>query len=194
LSIPVRLMAGNHDDRVALRAAFPDHDYLRQDPRYLHCALDAGPLRLLLLDTVDPGKDSGILDDARLAWLERQLASAPGTPTLVFMHHPPFASGLAAMDAMACANSDALRALIQRNPQVERIACGHVHRPIMTRWAGTLAVTAPSSAHQMALDLGRNAVPRYTLEPPAFLLHRWNAGELTTHVIPVGPHLGPYDY
>ncbi|HSO06124.1 MAG TPA: phosphodiesterase [Pelomicrobium sp.] len=192
--LPFRLMVGNHDDRDALRDAFPEHAYLREDPRYVHCAFDAGPLRVLLLDTLDPGRDAGTLDAARLAWLAAQLDAEPRVPTLVFMHHPPFATGLAAMDAMRCDHADELERLVRRHGQVHVVACGHVHRPVVTRWAGALAMTAPSTAHQIDLDLGADAPPRYTLEPPAFLLHRWSAGRLVTHVCPVGPFPGPYGF
>src|SRR4051794_15496781 len=34
--MPVYLNPGNHDDRAALRAAFPDHAYLRQSPEFIN--------------------------------------------------------------------------------------------------------------------------------------------------------------
>ncbi len=42
-----------------------------------------------------------------------------------------------------------LAAIIARHRQVERVICGHLHRSIQTRWAGTIAMTAPSTAHQV---------------------------------------------
>ena len=48
---------------------------------------------------------------------------------------------------------EALAAVIRHHPQVERIVCGHVHRPILRRFAGTVACTCPATAHQLALDL-----------------------------------------
>src|SRR2546430_13016955 len=37
--------------------------------------------------------------------------------------------------------SDALARVIARHPQVERVLCGHLHRPIQFRFAGTIAST-----------------------------------------------------
>src|SRR5712692_163669 len=43
LPMPVYLMAGNHDDRAALRSAFADHDYLPRDGAFLQYVVDADP-------------------------------------------------------------------------------------------------------------------------------------------------------
>jgi len=50
------------------------------------------------LDTLVPGQGGGRLGPARLAWLDARLAEAPARPTLVFMHHPPFKTGIERMD------------------------------------------------------------------------------------------------
>jgi 3',5'-cyclic AMP phosphodiesterase CpdA len=71
------------------------------------------------------------------------------------------------------ANADALGEVIRRHPQVERIVCGHLHRPIQTRWAGTVVMTSPSTAHQVALDLRPESPARFAMDPPACLLHYW---------------------
>ena len=49
-------------------------------------------------------------------------------------------------------NAERLAAIVRRNPNVERILCGHVHRPIQVRFAGTIASVAPSTAHQATLE------------------------------------------
>ena len=41
------------------------------------------------------GEAGGALCEDRLRWIDRALAAAPGRPTLVLMHHPPFATGIA---------------------------------------------------------------------------------------------------
>jgi hypothetical protein len=63
---------------------------------------------------------------------------------------------------------DALvRALVARHPQIERIATGHFHRPIVVRWAGTVGFVAPSTAHQVVLDLRETEPTRLVMEPRA---------------------------
>ena len=56
LEMPVYLLPGNHDDRDALRSVFPDHDYLPAGG-FLHYTVEAGPLRLIMLDTLVPAKN-----------------------------------------------------------------------------------------------------------------------------------------
>src|SRR5947207_12045908 len=89
LPMPVHFIPGNHDERGALRAAFPEHAYLRQWDPYVQYAIDDWPLRIIAIDTVIPGEDGGRLDDERLAWLEKTLSLRRDKPTLLIMHHPP---------------------------------------------------------------------------------------------------------
>lgn len=194
LRAPVFLLPGNHDARDALREAFPGHRYL---PRagFLQYTLEGGPLRIVALDTLIPGEGGGELCAERLLWLERALSAAPRRPTLVMMHHPPFPTGIAHMDRHGLKNADAFAAVIARHPNVERIVAGHLHRSIQARFAGTLASTCPSPAHQIALDFHAGAPLRYVLEPPGFQLHRWSEGAgLVTHTVPIGDFAGPYLY
>lgn len=188
LPMPVYLLPGNHDDRDALRAAFPEAAYLRRDPEFLHYDLDLGGLRLIALDSLVPGAVHGALCARRLAWLEARLEELPDRPVLLCLHHPPFRSGIALMDDHGLREgAEALAALVARHPRVERVLCGHLHRSIQVRWAGTLALTAPSTAHQLALDFRRDAGLALHLEPPGMLLHHWIEGQgLVTHLVPSG--------
>jgi 3',5'-cyclic-AMP phosphodiesterase len=192
LVMPLYLIPGNHDERGALRKAFPDHAYLTQSQQFIQYVIDSHPLRIVALDTVIPGASGGELCRERLAWLERTLAGARDRPTVVMMHHPPFRTFIEGMDAMALRDPQPFADVIQRNPQVEAILCGHVHRPITVRFAGTVASIAPSTAHHIALDLGRAAPLRYAMEPPAYRVHAYSAGAaLVTHTVYVGNFSGP---
>lgn len=195
LRMPLYLLPGNHDDRDALRAAFPEHDWMAAGPApFVQYAIDAHPVRLVALDTVVPGEGGGALCAARLEWLDRTLAAAPGRPTVVAMHHPPFATGIGHMDRLGLADPAPLADVIRRHPQVERIVAGHLHRAIDVRFAGTLAGTCPSPAHQVALDLAPDAADRYVMEPPGFRLHRWDGAALVTHTAVIGDWPGPYPF
>lgn len=195
LTMPVYLLPGNHDERDALRAAFPDHPYLRQTDGFIQYAVDAGPLRLLALDTVIPGASGGAVDAERLAWLEARLAEAPDRPTVILMHHPPFPTGIGHMDRIGLADAKGLESIVRRHPRIERVLCGHIHRAIQVRFGGTIASTSPSPAHQVVLDLDPQARSQFTMEPPAFQLHLWSddAG-LISHTAYVGRFGGPYPF
>lgn len=183
LAMPVLPVMGNHDDRAAYRAAFAGWagaDGAADAPvRYVH---DLAAARVVVLDSQIPGEPGGRLGEAQLAWLDDTLAAAPERPTLVAVHHPPFDTGIDHMDAMRLADGAALGAVLARHGQVERVLAGHVHRPISRRFAGTVAMTAPSSAHQVALQLAPGAPSRWTFDPPALLLHRVDPdGAVVTH-------------
>jgi 3',5'-cyclic AMP phosphodiesterase CpdA len=142
-----------------------------------------------------PGDGGGLVCAERRAWLDARLAEAPGRPTVVFMHHPPFATGIAGMDRYGLAEADALAAVVARHPHVERVLCGHLHRSIQARWAGTIASTAPATAHQVALDLRADSRAAFTLEPPGYQLHLWRpATGLVTHTAHVGDFAGPFPF
>lgn len=192
LACRIYLMAGNHDDRMALQAALPEICPPSDLPPFVQYAVDIGGLRLIALDTVVAGAPHGELCAARLAWLERRLAEAPERPTVVAMHHAPFATGIAHMDAMGLLQGGPeLDSLLRRHPQVERLLCGHLHRPIQRRFGGTLAMTVPSTAHQIHLDLTSEAPAQFCLEPPGYALHLLREGHVLTHLVASGRYGEP---
>ncbi|GLS22685.1 3',5'-cyclic adenosine monophosphate phosphodiesterase CpdA [Labrys miyagiensis] len=192
---PLLVIPGNHDEREAFRRSFADFDTTSRSGPLHFAAGDFGPVRILGVDVTVPGLHHGDFDDDAAAWLEQQLAAAPGRPTIVMMHQPPFACGIPYVDEYWCRNGERLAALIARFPNVERIACGHVHRFMQLRFGGTLLCTAPSTTTAIALRFQADAEPASYLEPPAFLLHHWkeDAG-LVTHLVPIGRFPGPFDF
>jgi Icc protein len=173
---------------------FADQPYLPREG-FLHFVVEGWPVRLIGLDTLVPGSGSGLLCEERLGWLAARLDEARDRPTVIFMHHPPFATGIVHMDALGLAGAEGLAAIVARHPQVERVLCGHLHRPIQVRWAGTLASTAPSTAHQVVLDLAKDAAATFAMEPPACQLHVWRAGTgLISHTSYIGHFDGPYPF
>ena len=195
LPMPCYLIPGNHDERGALRAAFPEHSYLRQWQPFVQYAIDEWPVRIVALDTVIPGEGGGRLDRERLAWLDATLSREQRKPTLVIMHHPPFPTLIGHMDKLGLQGGEALAEVIARHPQVERVLCGHLHRPIEYRFAGTIASTCPSPAHQVALDLDPQAVSAFRMEPPGFQLHAWREGTgVVSHTAFIGDFAGPFPF
>jgi Icc protein len=186
LAMPVYVIPGNHDAREPLRRAFAADGYLPQDG-FLQYTVEDWPLRLVALDTLIPAALGGELCRERLLWLDRALAAAAQRPTLILMHHPPFLTGIDHMDRIGLAGIPGFVAIVARHPQIERILCGHVHRAIDCRLAGTVAGTAPSTAHQIVLDLAPAAPPASAFEPPGYQLHWWSeAGGLVTHTAAIG--------
>jgi len=187
LEAPLRLVPGNHDDRDQLRAAFPDHDYLGRGPT-VDYVVD-GPVRLVVLDSLVPGAPGGRLTRRQLDWLDAALAAEPERPAIVALHHPPFPTGIGHMDRMALddLSSRRLADVVGRHPNVERVVCGHLHRTISRRFAGSVAATVPSVAHAVTLELRPGGPPAWTLEPPAITLYLWRPDlGLIAHQLPIG--------
>jgi 3',5'-cyclic AMP phosphodiesterase CpdA len=186
IAAPLCLLPGNHDRRAPLRAAFADHDWLGRDGR-MHYHRDLRGLRVIVLDTVVEGEDGGDLDRAQLQWLDGLLASAPALPALIFMHHPPAATGFQRMDRIGLAADSArqLGAVVARHPQVKAVCCGHVHRGVQGLWQGALFTVCPSTAFQARLRLGPG---RFEADPdaaPAYQLHHWDGARLVSHTVTV---------
>lgn len=193
--MPVYVIPGNHDDRDAMRQAFTDHEYLPAQGAYLHYVIEPYPIRLIGLDTTIPGQAGGEMCRERLAWLEARLREEPDRPTVIFMHHPPFLTGLKNMDVQNCQGGAVLGALIERHPQVIRVLCGHVHRAIQLHWHGVTASIAPSPSHSVAYDLREDASHDFKLEPPTCEIHYWREDTgLISHLTFIEDYEGPYPF
>ncbi|MFP4422624.1 MAG: phosphodiesterase [Desulfococcaceae bacterium] len=197
LEIPFFLIPGNHDRKKHLVSAFPGHDYLsagipsEEGDTFLFYAVERFPLRLVGLDSVTPGEHGGGLCSQRLEWLDQTLGARPEAPTLVFLHHPPFASGIAHMDGEVFRNFDLLDASVRKHPQVLRLTCGHIHRFFARMFGGTVATVSPGIGMRLPLDLRPESPSCFEMSPPAYLLHVFRSGwdgtpELLTHVRVVG--------
>jgi 3',5'-cyclic AMP phosphodiesterase CpdA len=197
LEIPFVAVPGNHDDRALMRAALPDGGYARPDGP-LDSVHQVGAIDAVLLDSSTPKKPYGTLEDVTLRWLDETLGAATDRPAIVFLHHPPFITGITHMDVQNLHNAAALAGIVKRHPRVRLVAAGHVHRATLTQFAGVPATICPAPNHAVALDLNESLPPSFKVEPPAFHLHAWFAGdgfgELVTHHVPIGDFKGPLPF
>ena len=192
LRIPVHVVPGNHDRREALLAGLPS---VRHNGGFVQYAVEDLPLRLVMLDTVVPGAGHGALCERRLAWLNSTLAQRPDQPTLIGMHHPPFECGIAHMDAIALRDPAAFVAMVRRHTQVQRIVCGHHHRPVTAMLGSAVASICPSVAHQVEFDLSPDAPSAFVMEPAAYQIHRWRPDTgVVSHTAYVERYPGPYPF
>lgn len=199
LPFPVHYAMGNHDVRRNFAQAFPEAGLVNG---FLQYTIETGPLRLVVLDTLQEGRHGGAFCERRAQWLRETLDAAPDRKTLIVQHHPPVEVGIAWM------NTDPAEPWVHRladclrgRPNVIGLVCGHVHRAIVTRWEDVIVATCPSTAPQVALELqpidpaqpdGR---PLIVADPPAYALHWWNGRELITHFDTAEDHevLASYD-
>jgi 3',5'-cyclic AMP phosphodiesterase CpdA len=195
LAMPFYLVPGNHDDRGEMLAAFGGQSCLPVTGGTLDWVDEAWPVRLIGLDSTVPGAHGGQLSDAQLAWLDQCLGARPDVPTVLILHHPPFITGIGHMDREPFANAAAFERVVARHQQVERLLCGHLHRPIQKRFGGSLVNVCPGTSHQIVLDLQQDAPAHFGLEPAGYLLHWWHPQEgLVTHTGVLGDYPGPYPF
>lgn len=184
LDLPAAAIPGNHDRRAPFVAALAGTGVRVGAGPFLHLVVDGLPVRMIGLDSKGAGGEAaGRLCPDRLAWLDARLAEAPERPTVVFLHHPPFRTGIVLADAIRCLDGEALAAVIARYPAVRLVATGHVHRAIHTPWAGTIAQACPSVAWAIPLDLAPEGgtAADLRLEPPGFQIHLWTGAGFVTH-------------
>lgn len=195
LSAPVYVVPGNHDSTLLMREILTDVGPIAEgSASKMHYAVDIGAVRLVALDTSVPGAPHGKLGADQLAWLDRTL-SASDRPTLIAMHHPPAATGIRHMDRIGLADGAAFAEIVGRHPHVARVMCGHVHRTIVTAIGGTIMTLAPSTAHQVKLDLGDGDDGEFVMEPPAFFLHTFSSGiGVVSHLAYVDAWPGPFPF
>lgn len=186
LRSPVYVLAGNHDDRDALREYFALDGPTGAVGEPFQYATEIGSLRLVACDTMLPGREEGALGPERLAWLEAQLDASSATPTVIAMHHPPLLTGNRAFDTIALAAADrvAVAELAARFASVRRIVGGHFHRTIFNT-AGGCGVVACASTHlQAPLEIGDGEI-RIFPDRPAFAVHAELGDDLVTHIEPI---------
>jgi 3',5'-cyclic AMP phosphodiesterase CpdA len=193
LGAPLYALPGNHDDRDALRRHF---DVPGAGPVSYTVGLGSSPhsrppVRLVALDSTHPGSDGGQLDAPRLEWLEGALGEDESTPTLLAMHHLPLVTGIPALDAIGIPadEREALASIVSRHPQVQVVACGHVHRALIGTLGPAAVVAIPSTDVQLALDFESGEL-RFVREPPCFAVHVAIDGRLVSHIQPVRPRTG----
>lgn len=189
LELPFFLAIGNHDNRAAMLASLR-YPHLEGTGRFVQYTVEHLPVRLIVLDSTSDEHHMGEFCEERRAWLEARLAEAPERPTIVALHHPPFDTGIAMMDAEGAGWADGLVATLARYPNVERVLCGHIHRSIQTLVGGRLTSVCPSTAHQVRLDLAFASSEGgfFEMEPPGFQLHLWQGERMVTHTAPVARH------
>ncbi|RJE87251.1 phosphodiesterase [Paracoccus onubensis] len=165
ISMPYRLLVGNHDNREAMLTSFPE---LSSVDGFIQGVEDVGNVRLLYLDTLAAeGKHHGELCPVRMQWIGEQIRSADERSLLIFLHHPPCDIGVPALDRLSLVDSDELGDLIRAREAPTHLFCGHVHRNASGLWAGYPLAALKSLHVQFELDLTGSNLIRGD-EPPGY--------------------------
>lgn len=191
----VLAIPGNHDDRDIATKVLAEFMPVSADAPAGHTCIHVqhGLVHFIGLDTTVCGQAHGELSDVQLAWLEARLAACAEQPVALFMHHPPLVTSITAMDACGLLRGrEPLARLVAQHGDVQFIAAGHLHRPIVGSLGGAPVLVAPSSSHQIDLNLVSGAPLACIQEPAMVGLYRYSASEGTVcHFSYVDPMGGP---
>jgi Icc protein len=136
-------LPGNHDEPGLMRKHLCSGRV--SSPR----VVDSGHWRIVLLDSVTPGKVGGHLDEAELQHLAAKLQHCD-RPTLIALHHQPVPIGSAWIDQHGLDNAAELLAAIHQAPQVRGILWGHVHQAYDRMHGAVRFMASPSTCVQFA--------------------------------------------
>lgn len=192
LGVPILPVVGNHDVRSALTGAFRLEPRFVLQPGFIQYVVDDYAIRLIVLDTVTEGSAQPGFCAERLAWVEDRLAE-DSRPTVIAMHHPPFPAGVSWMEPTNVDWAKPLARVVTEHRAVVRVVCGHVHRLMSLGWAGTCAMSAPSTAHQVFFDLAPASRRRFNFEAPGFLLHQWTDAHLVSYGVAIPGFADTFD-
>ncbi len=191
LGIPVLAVPGNHDARAPMLKGL-EGMVGETGSGHLCIAETRYPVPVIGLDTLVDGAPHGALCGARLQWLEDALERHAKTEVLIFMHHPPLATGQRNMDAIILQQGrERFEDLVRGHGKVKAILCGHMHRAITGSLGGVPVFIAPSASHQLAFDLRDDAPFAFSDDPAQYAMHIVAPGRpVVSHIVTVTGRAG----
>lgn len=180
LTPPLKLIVGNHDDRDEFRRHFPDQAV--DENGFIQSFADTEIGRFVFLDTTMPGTHAGYFCEPRRAWLARILEQSAERDVFLFMHHPPFDTGLPASDRIGLMDDEAFSQIVlPHRDRIRHLFFGHIHRPIAGSWHGIPMTTLRAMNHQVGLVFEEGVELRGNFEPPAYCVALLEADRIVVH-------------
>jgi len=175
LNTPAYWLPGNHDN-LQLMSTHLTGPTLHADKNIIK-----KNWQIILLNSQNPGKVSGLLAQSELQFLEACLTKYPQHHAMVVFHHPPVPIGCDWLDPLCLQNPAELFTIIDRYPQVKCMVNGHIHQQFEGHHKKIPVYTTPSTCIQF-----KPGVKQFALDimPPGFRyfeLH--NDGAIKTQVL-----------
>jgi 3',5'-cyclic-AMP phosphodiesterase len=161
LPIPVHITLGNHDDRPTFLSVFGQH-YAAETGK-VDKVIDVKGYRVIMLDSSEPGRVDGVLEQAQIDWLYQRLAEAKDRPVIVVLHHNANALHIES-DTIRMLEPQGFIDALKSHPDVRQVIAGHVHLTSTASWQG-LPFTTLAGGHYsvgFAVDQPGAPFPRLT--------------------------------
>jgi Icc protein len=139
---PVYLGLGNHDDRGDFSCVFarsPGNGMAVVD-KHIAAAV-AGPMRLIVLDSLLVDSVAGLLGQSQRTWLKAFLDASDDRPTILFFHHRP------RIDLL---DTPRLFEIIEPMAKVKAMVYGHSHEFRFSEYKGIHMVNLPATGFNMS--------------------------------------------
>lgn len=147
IGAPVIWVAGNHDDRSALREELLGENGSGAPLDSVHM-IDG--LRIVSLDTTVPGHHWGEITDAQLDWLREVLAEPAPFGTVLGMHHPPIPCVQDLAVTVELRDQRRLADVLDGS-DVRAILAGHLHFSTSASFAGIPVSVASATCYSQDL-------------------------------------------
>jgi len=132
------VIGGNHDDASLLASVFGGEVksgelYFFMEPNFI------------FLDTI-----KGYCSEEQLEWFKAKIKQIKDHNPVIFMHHPPFKSGVPHMDRKyAFEQSEIFAGICKQNPLSSYVFCGHYHNEISIVQGGINMFITPATYLQI---------------------------------------------
>ena len=181
---PILPLVGNHDNRDGIRGCFPSVPWV--DAEHASWVAEIEHVRVIGLDSTRPGESGAEFDHDREMWLRSILDQRHDGPTVLTMHHPPFVTGIGWMDRAGFIGLERFVAVLSETKVVDRIQCGHLHRPMSSVVGGVLAEVGLATTVHVALDVGPDGPVQVIRDPVGYRLLRITGRSIVGHTRYIG--------
>lgn len=115
------VLGGNHDNAEELAEVFEVEEFIFENELYYF--LEPG---IIFLDTI-----KGYCSESQIKWFKEKIVSIKNLSPIIFMHHPPFKSGVPHMDRKyAFQQPELFNTICSLNDNKSFVFTGHYHNEI----------------------------------------------------------------
>lgn len=172
LSIPYRIIAGNHDDSEIMAEVFDMEDFLTGNELFFDEELEGSSI--VYLDT-----SKGFMSEDQLSWLSI-MNSILDENFLLFMHHPPVDASVFMDNNYALKGKEEVAKILTFCNNLKGVFCGHYHVDKVVDMQGIPVYITPSTYFQIDDKSAEFLISGYQIGWRKIL---WDGNILETEVV-----------